>query len=59
MFQGNKMEGCTPANRIDQFRHKEKEGLIYRFESFIVAAVWSKYRATDHTCRTEITQSRG
>ncbi|KAM0911002.1 hypothetical protein ACQ4PT_013785 [Festuca glaucescens] len=57
--EGNKMEGCIPANRIDQFRDKIKEGSIHRFQPFIVAAARSKYRATYHPYRIKITQRKG
>jgi hypothetical protein len=50
------MEGCVPPNRVYKFREQLKEGSIYRFESFIVAAAWNKYKTANHPYRIKITQ---
>ena len=32
ILQGNTVEGSLPANQMDRFKEKLKEGLVYRLE---------------------------
>jgi hypothetical protein len=34
------MEGCVPANCIDQFKPQLKRGSVYTLETFIFADAW-------------------
>ena len=50
------MEGCIPANRIDQFKQSLREGTVYKLQSFIVSGARSKYRAVNSPYRIKFTQ---